>query len=60
MDRFVRFMGMKELIDYLSGKTLVNTTAWREKAQNTDSVGFCFFDGTAEPEKTYGLLIRRC
>lgn len=54
--RYVRFMGAKELLDYLHGKRLRNNTKWKEKAKRTESVGFCFFDCTEKPENRLEYL----
>lgn len=54
--RYVRFMGIDELEKYLHGKTLINKTDWRKKAQCTDSVGFCFFDDSVKPEERMEYL----
>ena len=53
---YVRFMGFAELEKYLKGETLVNKTNWRKKAQCTNSIGFCFFDDSVEPEKRMEYL----
>lgn len=56
MMRYVRFMGEKELIRYLRGGRLKNTTNWKEKAKNTGSEGFCFFDDSVKPEERIEYL----
>lgn len=57
---YVRFMGYSELEKYLKGETLVNNTDWRERAKVTNSVGFCFFDDSVEPEKRLEYLTGVC
>ena len=49
--RLIRFMGFKELADYLDGNTLRNTTDWNKAGQRSGSKGFCFFDDTEPPEE---------
>ncbi len=54
--RYVRFMSYDELEKYMRGVKLVNNTDWRKKAQCTDSIGFCFFDDSKEPEERLEYL----
>lgn len=54
--RYVRFMGETELICYLRGEVLKNTTNWRGKGGKTESVGFCFFDDSVKPEERIEYL----
>ncbi len=54
--RYVRFMSFKEFMKYMDGLLLVNHTDWRKAAQCTDSVGFCFFDDSVEPEERIEYL----
>lgn len=54
--RYVRFMGEMELIRYSRGEVLKNTTNWKGKAKNTESVGFCFFDDSVKPEERIEYL----
>lgn len=54
--RYVRFMSFEEFVKYMDGVVLVNRTDWRKAAQCTDSVGFCFFDDSVEPEKRIEYL----
>ena len=54
--QYVRFMGFEELDKYLSNKTLKNTTRWEKRAQKTQSVGFCFFDDSVQPEERIEYL----
>lgn len=56
MMHYVRFMGETELIRYLKGEILKNTTNWKGKAKNTESVGFCFFDDSVKPEERIEYL----
>lgn len=49
--RLIRFMGFKELADYLDGNTLRNTTDWNKAGQRSGSKGFCFFDDSEPPEE---------
>lgn len=53
--RYVRFMGQKELNEYLAGKCLMNTTDW-SKGSKSNSVGFCFFDDSEAPEERMEYL----
>ena len=54
--KYVRFMGKDELKKYMNGQTLHNKTIWRENAGNSDSIGFCFFDDSVDPEERLRYL----
>lgn len=56
--RLLRYMGFTEMIQYLDGKILTNNTRWDERARKSTSVGFCFFEDTAEetPEERLEYL----
>lgn len=54
--KYVRFMGLKELSMYLSGKMLMSETEWNKYAYHSDSVGFCFFDDSVSPESRMEYL----
>lgn len=41
--RLIRFMGAREMCDYLIGRTLTNNTDWRGAGGRSTSKGFCFF-----------------
>lgn len=49
--RYVRFMSIEELDEYLRGEKLENHTVWKDRGNKTDSVGFCFFDDSESPEE---------
>lgn len=54
--KYVRFMGKEELKKYINGETLHNKTIWRESHGNSDSIGFCFFDDSVDPEERLKYL----
>lgn len=54
--KYVRFMGKEELKKYMNGETLHNKTIWRESYGNSDSIGFCFFDDSVNPEERLKYL----
>lgn len=54
--KYVRFMGKDELRKYRNGETLRSKTIWRENAGNSDSIGFCFFDDSIDPEERLKYL----
>lgn len=54
--KYVRFMGKEELKKYINGETLHNKTIWRENDGNSDSIGFCFFDDSVDPEERLKYL----
>ncbi len=54
--RYVRFMSHSEFTRYAAGERLTNRTDWRKRAQCTDSIGFCFFDDSIEPEERLAYL----
>ena len=54
--KYVRFMGKEELKKYINGETLNNKTIWRENYGNSDSIGFCFFDDSVDPEERLKYL----
>lgn len=54
--KYVRFMGKEELKKYINGETLNNKTIWRENDGNSDSIGFCFFDDSIDPEERLKYL----
>lgn len=54
--KYVRFMGKEELKKYINGETLHNKTIWRESYGNSDSIGFCFFDDSVNPEERLKYL----
>lgn len=54
--QYVRFMGKEELKKYINGETLNNKTIWRENYGNSDSIGFCFFDDSVDPEERLKYL----
>lgn len=54
--KYVRFMGKEELKKYMNGETLHNKTIWRENYGNSDSIGFCFFDDSVNPEERLKYL----
>lgn len=54
--KYVRFMGKEELKKYMNGETLYNKTIWRESYGNSDSIGFCFFDDSVNPEERLKYL----
>lgn len=54
--KLMRFMGVNELAAFLAGQELENHTDWRERAQSTDSKGFCFFDLSEPPEERLKYL----
>lgn len=54
--KYVRFMGKEELKKYINGETLHNKTIWRENGGNSDSIGFCFFDDSVDPEERLKYL----
>lgn len=54
--KLMRFMGVNELAAFLAGEELENHTDWRERAQSTDSKGFCFFDLSEPPEERLKYL----
>lgn len=53
---YVRFMGKDELKKYLNGENLQNKTIWKEYGRDSDSVGFCFFDDSVDPEERLRYL----
>ena len=54
--KYVRLMGKDELRKYRNGETLRSKTIWRENAGNSDSIGFCFFDDSIDPEERLKYL----
>lgn len=54
--KYVRFMGKDELRKYRNGETLRSKTILRENAGNSDSIGFCFFDDSIDPEERLKYL----
>lgn len=54
--KYVRFMGKEELKKYINGETLHNKTIWRENDGNSDSIGFCFFYDSVDPEERLKYL----
>lgn len=54
--KYVRFMGKEELKKYINGETLHNKTIWRENYGKSDSIGFCFFDDSVDPEERLKYL----
>ena len=48
--------GKEELKKYINGETLHNKTIWRENDGNSDSIGFCFFDDSVDPEERLKYL----
>lgn len=54
--KYIRFMGKEELKKYINGEILHNKTIWRESYGNSDSIGFCFFDDSVNPEERLKYL----